>query len=163
MPGQETAYDPQVSNDAAYQSFAVTVDVAAFARVGDELRIALIERGNDPFKGKLALPGGFVEIDEDLPEAAVRELAEETGLAVPPGRLRQVAAYGQPGRDPRMRVVTIVFWVVVESLEGLAGGSDAADVAVLPVDHVMDHPELLAFDHPRIIGDAVSALVRSDA
>lgn len=151
------------SDASSYQSFAVTVDVAAFSRNGDELHIALIERGNEPFKGKLALPGGFVEMDEDLPQAAVRELAEETGLAVPSGNLRQVAAYGQPGRDPRMRVVTVVFWVVVDSLNGLAGGSDAADVVVLPVNHVLDHAQLLAFDHPRIIGDAVSALMAADA
>ena len=141
-----------------HQSFAVTVDVAAFSRDGDHLQIALIERGNEPFKGKLALPGGFVETDEDLPQAAVRELAEETGLSVPPGSLRQVAAYGQPDRDPRMRVVTVVFWLLVDSLEGLAGGSDAARALVVPVDHVMDHPELLAFDHPQIIRDAVSVL-----
>ena len=146
------------SGASKYQSFAVTVDVAAFSRTGDELYIALVERGHEPFKGKLALPGGFVEIDEDLPQAAVRELAEETGLTVPPENLRQVAAYGQPGRDPRMRVVTVVFWALVDSLEGLSGGSDAADAVVLAVNHVLDHPELLAFDHPQIIGDAVSAL-----
>ncbi len=141
-----------------YQSFAVTVDVAAFAVDQGQLHIALIERGNDPHQGKLALPGGFVEPDEDLPDAAVRELVEETGLALNSDVLRQVAAYGQPGRDPRMRVVTVVYWVVVDSLSGLAGGSDAADVVVLPVDHALDHPELLAFDHHQIIGDALRAV-----
>lgn len=153
-----------MTNDASsYQSFAVTVDVAVFSRTGGELHITLIERGHEPFKGKLALPGGFVEIDEDLPQAAVRELAEETGLTVPPEEVRQVGAYGQPGRDPRMRVVTVVFWALVESLEGLSGGSDAADAVTLAVNHVLDHPELLAFDHPRIIGDAVSAFTAANA
>ena len=153
-----------MTNDASsYQSFAVTVDVAAFSWIDDALHIALIERGHEPFKGKLALPGGFVEIDEDLPQAAARELAEETGLTVPAQDLRQVAAYGQPGRDPRMRVVTVVFWALVDSLEGLSGGSDAADAVVLPANHVLDHPELLAFDHPQIIHDAVSAITAANA
>lgn len=143
-----------------YRSFAVTVDVAAFSERDHRLHIALIERGNEPYQGKLALPGGFVEADEDLPEAAVRELHEETGLAVTTDSIRQVGAYGQPNRDPRMRVVTIVYWVMVHSLDGLAPDSDAADVVVLPVDHVLGHPELLAFDHHAIIDDAVE-MVRS--
>lgn len=131
--------------------------MAVFAVDKGQLQVVLIERGHDPYKGKLALPGGFVEPDEDLPEAAVRELAEETGLALSAALLRQVATYGQPGRDPRMRVVTIVYWVITDSLSGLEGGSDAADVVVLPVDDVLDHAELLAFDHHQIISDAVRA------
>lgn len=148
-----TAANRQASE---YLSFAVTVDVAAFMMSGSRLQIALVERGNDPYQGRLALPGGFVEPDEDLPEAAVRELAEETGLAVAESGLRQVGAYGQPGRDPRMRVVTIVYWVDIESVVGLRGGSDAASAVLVPVDDVLADPGSLAFDHHQIIQDAVT-------
>ncbi len=141
-----------------YRSFAVTVDVAAFSKSDGLLHIALIKRGNEPFQGKLALPGGFVEVDEDLPEAAVRELHEETGLAVSPESLHQLAAYGQPDRDPRMRVVTIVYWILVDSLDGLTADSDAAEVVVLDVDHVLDHADLLAFDHHEIIKDVLARM-----
>ncbi len=144
------------------QPFAVTVDVAAFSMNHDQLHIALIERGSPPYVGKLALPGGFVEPEEDLPQAAARELAEETGLAVEAGSLRQVAAYGQPNRDPRMRVVTVVFWVMVDSLSGLKGGSDAANVVVMPVENALNHPELLAFDHHQIITDSLLLATASD-
>lgn len=144
-----------------YRSFAVTVDVAAFSKRDDLLYIATIRRGNEPFKGRLALPGGFVEIDEDLPEAAVRELYEETGLAVSPESLHQVAAYGQPDRDPRMRVVTVVYWVLVDSLDGLTADSDAADVVVLEVDDVLDKTDILAFDHREIIKDVIEKMKSS--
>lgn len=139
-----------------YLSFAVTVDVAAFSRGDDRLLITLVERGNYPYQGKLALPGGFVEADEDLPDAAVRELAEETGLLVPKTDLRQVGAYGQPGRDPRMRVVTIVYRAELEDISGLRGGSDAASAVVVPVDDVLADPASLAFDHHQIIRDALT-------
>ena len=145
-----------------YRSFAVTVDVAAFSKSDDRLHLALIERANEPFQGKLALPGGFVEVDEDLPVAAARELQEETGLTVSPDSLHQVAAYGQPERDPRMRVVTIVYWVLVDSLDGLTADSDAADVTVLDVDHVLDNPDLLAFDHHEIINDVLEMMMSGD-
>lgn len=153
-----------ISHDPSpYLSFAVTVDVAPFSRTDRGLDIGLIERGNEPHKGKLALPGGFVEVDEDLPEAAARELLEETGLEVTPDSLRQLGAYGQPDRDPRMRVVTVVYWVMVDSLDGLRADSDAADVVVLPVDRVLDHAEMLAFDHHEIIRDAVEVIEATGA
>ena len=88
--------------------------------------VVLVERGNEPYRGSWALPGGFVEVDEDLPEAAVRELAEETGIELSSSQLSQLGAYGKPGRDPRMRVVSIVYYAFVDDLADPVGGSDAA-------------------------------------
>jgi len=115
--------------------------------------VVLIERANEPFRGRLALPGGFVEHDEDLPEAATRELAEETGLRVPPRALRQLGAYGAPGRDPRMRVVSIVYWTVVDDLPDPVAGSDAAASRLVAVDRALEEGRL-AFDHREILHDA---------
>lgn len=145
-----------------YLSFAVTVDVAAFTLSEGRLQITLVRRGSEPFKGKLALPGGFVEPDEDLAEAAVREMAEETGLRIPISSLSQVGAYGKPGRDPRMRVVTVVYWAHLAELTGLRGGSDAAAAVALPVEDILADPSSLAFDHHRIIEDAVAKREQAD-
>lgn len=139
----------------AHPPFAVTADVVLFT--DDLTHVVLVERGNEPFQGSLAIPGGFVEIDEDLSEAARRELAEETGLEVPPDQLRQLGAYGAPGRDPRMRVVSVVFWAVVAGDIEPTGGSDAAAALLLPVDEVLAEPDRLAFDHHRILLDTLSA------
>lgn len=147
---------PHADNDAtAPPPFAVATDVVVFT---DDLdRVVLVERGNEPFKGMWALPGGFVEIDEDLPEAAVRELAEETGLRLSVGQLHQAGVYGRPGRDPRMRVVSIVFWASVPELPEPKGSSDAAAAFVKSVAEVLADPDRLAFDHHRIIGDSFDA------
>jgi 8-oxo-dGTP diphosphatase len=85
----------------------VTADAAVFTHSGGKIRALLIKRGNEPFKGKWALPGGFVNIDEELEDAVVRELAEETGVTGVP--LEQMRTYGTLGRDPRGRMITIVF------------------------------------------------------
>ena len=105
---------------------AVTVDTVVFTTREEKPMLVLVQRGNEPFLGRWALPGGFVEIDEDLPDAASRELREETGLTVPAAALTQLGAYGTPGRDPRMRVVSIVFWAYRADLDDPIGGSDAA-------------------------------------
>jgi len=143
-------YDPD-----AHLPFAVTADVALFT--DDLSRVVLVERGNEPFKGALAIPGGFVEIDEDLADAARRELSEETGLDVAPEQLHQLGAYGTPGRDPRMRVVSVVFWAVVAGDLEPRGGSDAAAALLLPVHEVLTEPGRLAFDHHRILVDTLAA------
>jgi len=143
-------YDP-----AAYPPFAVTADVAVLTREAGHLSIVLVQRGNDPYKGRWALPGGFVDIDEDLQPAAIRELQEETGLKYQ--GLTQLGAYGQPDRDPRMRVVTVVFWTYTEQVPRPSSGDDAADARLWGVDEVLARRELLAFDHHQIIGDVLAA------
>lgn len=94
--------------DAAdYQRPSVTVDTILFSPLDGTLHVLLIRRGRWPFEGFWAIPGGFVEIDESLEDAAVRELFEETGLADVP--LQQLQAFGDPGRDPRTRVITVTY------------------------------------------------------
>lgn len=133
---------------------AVTVDAAIFSVRDNEAVVILVERGNEPFRGMLALPGGFVEEEEDLAEAASRELAEETGLVVAAPSLTQLGAYGSPGRDPRMRVVSIVFWAFVDDVADPVGGSDAAASRMVSVDEALGEGLDLAFDHRRILRDA---------
>lgn len=142
-------YDP-----SAFPPFAVTADTAVLTTRNDRLMIVLIQRSKDPFAGRWALPGGFVGIDEDLQPAATRELEEETGLRLTD--VRQFGAYGQPHRDPRMRVVTIVFLTYVEDLPDPRADDDAADARLWVVDDVLDAPHLLAFDHHEIIADVIS-------
>ena len=147
-------YDP-----GAFPPFAVTADVALFTIRNTALQVLLIERGQEPFLGARALPGGFVREDEDLQDAAVRELAEETGLRGGPWYLEQLAAYGAPDRDPRMRIVTVAFWAVCDSLPALPrGGGDAAAANLLPVEDIESGAVRLAFDHARIVGDAVERI-----
>lgn len=131
---------------------AVTVDIAVFRsrRGGDE--VLLIQRGKPPFVGQWALPGGFVEIEEDLPDAARRELAEETGIEIE--RLIQVGAYGRPGRDPRGRTISIAYVGRADAHDSLSAGDDAADAAW----HLLDALPALPFDHEEIIRDARAAL-----
>ncbi|MXY22931.1 MAG: NUDIX hydrolase [Acidobacteria bacterium] len=149
-PGAPSGYDPR-----AYPPFAVTVDIAVFTIRDDALHVLLIERGQEPFKGALALPGGFVKPDEDLDEAAARELAEETGLRDGSWHLEQLGSYGAPDRDPRMRVVTVAYWAICAGLPGLRAGTDAALALLVPVEEIEVGNARLAFDHERIVRDAV--------
>lgn len=136
---------------------AVSVDVAIFTFRDDEAHVVLIRRGNEPYKGAWALPGGFVEIDEDLPVAASRELAEETGLEVPTASLTQVRAYGAPDRDPRLRVVDILFWAFIPDLPDPVGASDAAHSQLISLVEAGSEGFELAFDHPVVLRDAIEA------
>lgn len=136
---------------------AVSVDVAVFCVVDDEPHIVLIRRANNPYQGAWALPGGFVELDEDLPVAAVRELEEETGIALDPSQLVQVGAHGSPDRDPRLRVVDVLYMVWLTEPPRPVGGSDAAHSQLVPVRKALSEGFELAFDHPVVIRDAVSA------
>lgn len=137
-----------------YPRPAVTVDVVAFAATARGLRVLLIERAHEPFAGRHALPGGFVDIDEDLEPAARRELAEETGVAV--GPLLEVGAFGAVGRDPRGRSIGVAFAAVFagEPPAGCAG-DDARTAAWRSADRL---PKL-AFDHRAIVAAARSRLV----
>jgi len=132
----------------------VTVDcVPVRCLPGKEPELLLIQRHHDPYGGSWALPGGFVEVEEDLPDAAARELEEETGISAV--ILEQVGSWGTPGRDPRGRVVTIAFLAIVErDRVKAAAGEEVRAVQWCPLG---DPPEL-AFDHTDIISTAVRRL-----
>ena len=136
-----------------YARPALTVDIVVFALDDDDLRVLLIQRDRPPFAGRWALPGGFVEGDEMLEEAAVRELREETGLGNV--YLEQLYTFGDPGRDPRERVVSVAHYALV-NVEGqdVRASSDARNAAWFSVD---DLPHL-AFDHERITDVALQRL-----
>jgi 8-oxo-dGTP diphosphatase len=118
------------------------------------LSVLLVERENEPFRGRMALPGGFLRGDESLEQAAARELVEETGLDAGTLRLQQVGVYSAPDRDPRRpRVVTCAFLAIAPDLPAPIAGSDARAARWVPVAEVADPG--LAFDHDRILADAV--------
>ena len=142
-------YDP-----SQFPAFAVTVDVVILTMSGGLLHIVLVCRGEAPFEGMWAIPGGFKRPSETLDEAATRELREETGVDVA-RLLTQFGAYGDPGRDPRMNVVTVGYLAVVRDVGPVVGGSDAAAAALLPVSDVLNGKIDLAFDHGRIVRDAL--------
>lgn len=137
-----------------YPIFAVTADVVLFAGAGDRRSVLVIRRGRDPYAGALALPGGFVDIDEDLSAAAHRELTEETGVAGV--ELRQLGTYGTPGRDPRGRTVSVVYLGQLAHEVTLSAGDDAAEAHWLPVADVLASPDRLAFDHDVVLRDALA-------
>jgi 8-oxo-dGTP diphosphatase len=116
--------------------------------IPSERGVVLIRRGTKPFEGRWALPGGFVEVGETVEEAAYREAAEETGLAVEVARL--VGVYSDPERDPRGHNVSVAFLARVLSGD-LVAATDASEVAVLDPSSVE-----LAFDHRKIIEDALN-------
>ena len=113
------------SSDTVYPAVAVTVDVALFTVRDDQLSVLLIKRGEAPYKGRWALPGGFVRPHETLDEAAARELAEEAGLRSG-FHLEQLQTYGAPRRDPRMRTFTVAYLALAPDLAAPAAGTDAA-------------------------------------
>src|SRR5918999_5680615 len=142
-------YDP-----SKFPAFAVTVDVVILTMAEGVLHALLVRRGQEPFQGMWAIPGGFKRPDETLDDAARQELAEETGVDVP-SLLTQFGAYGDPGRDPRTNVVTIAYLAVLRDVGGIVAGTDAADAALVPVSDVLKGKIDLAFDHLRIVRDAV--------
>ena len=142
-------------NPGDYPPVAVTVDVALFAIRRDKLHVLLIQRGIAPIAGAWALPGGFVQPDEGLDAAAARELAEETGVTEDSVYLEQLRSYGSPGRDPRMRVVTVAYWGACAELPSPVGGSDAARAELVPAAEIEDGDIELAFDHGAIVSDAL--------
>lgn len=148
-------YDP-----SRFPAFAVTVDMVILTMSGGRLHVLLVRRGVEPFKGTWAIPGGFKRPSETLDEAAKRELVDETGVDSA-NLLTQFGAYGDPGRDPRMNVVTIAYLAVLREVGGIAAGTDAAAASLIPVAEVLNGKLQLAFDHARIVRDAVDR-VRAD-
>jgi 8-oxo-dGTP diphosphatase len=124
--------------------------------VDDRDRVLLIRRGKEPHLGAWALPGGRVDEGETFRQAAIREAKEETGLDLTETRLVTVGTYGDPGRDPRGRVVSTVFAARIDGSADVTAGSDADVIAWLEVDDAFSR--YLAFDHERIIGDALERL-----
>jgi 8-oxo-dGTP diphosphatase len=133
-----------------YPRPSVTVDLVIFTIAEDDLKVLLIRRGQEPFKGRWALPGGFVEIDESLERAAARELKEEVGVTNV--YLEQLYTFGEPKRDPRGRVISVSYFALVDAeRQRIVAASDAAEAQWRSV---FDSPKL-AFDHARILDTAV--------
>jgi 8-oxo-dGTP diphosphatase len=123
----------------------VTVDAVVLSMREGKRHVLLIRRGRPPFEGAWALPGGFVGIDEPLETAAERELAEETGLTGV--ALRQLHTFGDPGRDPRGRSISVVYWGEAPADAAVMGGDDAAEAGWFPLDALPP----LAFDHAKVV------------
>jgi 8-oxo-dGTP diphosphatase len=136
-------------------AFAVTVDLVVFTIREDELCVLAVRRGVAPFRGRWALPGGFVQKKEGLLDAARRELAEETGLEDLPVHLEQLATYGSPRRDPRMRVVSVAYLALAAELPEPAAGTDASEAWWRPVADTLSGQSRLAFDHDEILADGL--------
>jgi 8-oxo-dGTP diphosphatase len=130
----------------------LAVDLVIFTIRDDALQVLVIERGIPPYEGELSLPGGFLREGEDLAQAALRELGEETSLDGEPLHLEQLATYGAPDRDPRGRIVSVAYVAIAPQLPVPVAGADARRAWWRPVDAVRGK---LAFDHDQILDDAL--------
>jgi 8-oxo-dGTP diphosphatase len=130
----------------------VTVDIVIFTIQEGVLKVLLIKRAIPPFLGQCAIPGGFVHEDEDLDQAALRELQEESGVT--DVYLEQLYSFGDPNRDPRGRVITVAYFALISPDRKLMAGSDAAAAAWYPIDQLPP----LAFDHATILNYALQRL-----
>jgi ADP-ribose pyrophosphatase YjhB (NUDIX family) len=137
----------------------VTVDTVVFDMYDEDKipKVLLIKRKHEPFKGMWAIPGGFLEMDEELEVGAARELYEETGLDIPPGQLQQIVTVGRRNRDPRDRIISIVYTVVVDRFEhtDICAGDDAEDARWFKVTEL----PTLAADHLEIVRQALGMVV----
>jgi 8-oxo-dGTP diphosphatase len=134
----------------SYPRPAVTVDGVVFRIPEDKAEVLLIKRGNPPFEGSWAIPGGFIDMEETPEEAIVRELAEETGISGV--EFFQYHAYGAVSRDPRHRTISIAYAGLLHDQDQIAiGGDDAAEAGWFPVNQLPP----LAFDHHEIVADAI--------
>jgi 8-oxo-dGTP diphosphatase len=132
----------------------VTVDAVVFAVSEGNAKLLLIKRKNEPFKGKWAIPGGFIGIDEELDDAVVRELFEETGLIRI--KLEQMHTFGKPGRDPRGRQITVVYMGIInKGLDRIKAGDDADDAQWFDINAL---PKNMAFDHDDVTEFAIDRL-----
>lgn len=134
----------------------VAVDLVILTLRASMFHVLLIERGNEPFKGSRALPGGFLKsTEEGIYDAALRELREETDLDGAGLHVEQLGTYGEPDRDPRGRVVSVVYLAIAPGLPEPVAGTDAVGAEWISVDQVMSGRVQLAFDHRQIVCDAV--------
>jgi len=143
------------TGDRAHEQPSVTVDLVIFTVREDRLQVLLIERGQPPFEGRLALPGGYLRVGEPLDAAALRELREETGVDGSRLHLEQLRTYGDPGRDPRGRVITVAYLALTPDMPVARAGADARAADWVPVDEVLQKEGSLAFDHDVILRDAL--------
>lgn len=132
-----------------YPRPAVTADVVAITKE-EEPKVLLIQRGNEPYKGCWAFPGGFIEMDETTEECAIRELEEETGLKL--DSMVQVGAYSKVDRDPRGRTITIAYLAIVDGPLSVIAQDDAAKAEWFSINAL----PALAFDHDEIMTDALN-------
>jgi 8-oxo-dGTP diphosphatase len=137
----------------------ITADLVVLTIRDSQLMILLVIRGKEPFRGELALPGGFLRPNEDLERTARRELAEETGLDLTPLQFEQLHTYSRPDRDPRGRVITTAFLIIAADLPVPVGGTDAHRADWVEIEDSL--PGRLAFDHAEILNDALEK-VRSE-
>ena len=135
-----------------YPRASLTVDAVVFRRFEDNYQVLLIERGNEPFKGKWALPGGFLDMDETLEEAVVRELKEETNISGV--ELNQLHAFSTLGRDPRGRTISVIFWGILENKQEAKAGDDASKTHWFDINNL----PFLAFDHDEVLQMAIRKL-----
>lgn len=148
MPGKRKySYD--------YARPMVTVDAVLLRLCEGELQALLIKRAQAPHKGKWALPGGFINMNETLEQSIQREVAEETGVTEI-RFLTRLDVYGDPGRDPRGRVITVAFMGILPADTEARAGDDAAEAIWMPVESV---PEKMAFDHDKMISDALELVM----
>lgn len=137
-----------------YDPVAATTDLAIFTIRNNRLCVLLIQRGGHPAKGKWALPGGFVNVDESLDEGAARELKEETGLTIDEGYLEQLKTYAWPGRDPRGYIVSTAYVALAPKIKKPIAADDAAAAHFFPVEEVLAEFDL-PFGHEVIIRDGL--------
>lgn len=137
----------------AFPPFAVTVDMVLLTVTDGRLSVLLVERDTHPFRAFAALPGGFVQPEEDLDDAAVRRLEAETGVRRDAAYVEQLGAFGRPERDPRMRVISVAYLVFAPDLPAPRPGAGARSVAWVPVVEVPTGR--LAFDHARVLAAGV--------
>lgn len=147
-----------------YPPFAFTADIVLLTIRRGKLCALLVQRGAHPEKGKWALPGGFVGINESAEQAAMRELAEETGVELSTAHIEQLKTYSTPNRDPRMRVVSTAFLALIPyaELPILKAGDDASQAHFFPVYDILEETDEnipLAFDHLSILSDGVDRIV----
>ncbi len=133
---------------------ALTADMLVVAGdTGGAREVLMIRRGGEPYRGMLALPGGFVDVGETVEQAALRELGEEAGVGLDAAELRLAGVYSQPGRDPRGWTVSVLFRVDLGERPEAEHGDDAAAVEWVSVADALSHPTWFAFDHDRMLRD----------
>lgn len=135
-----------------YPHPAVTADCLVFSHTDEGMKLLLIQRKNEPCKGKWAFPGGFMDIDETTIDAARRELKEETGLVV--GELHRVGIFDAVDRDPRERIITVAYYTILDKPTEVSGLDDAAQAKWFSLTELPD----LAFDHKEILQEAERVL-----